>query len=242
MRVLTYNIHKGIGARDRRYRLERIIEVIERENPDLMCLQEVVRHAPRVKNHNQPRLLTSYFQPADNLFQMNVHYQRGGYGNLILSRWPFTSHHNISLRQRQKKPRGAQLTVVDSPEGPFHLVNLHLGLSDRERHWQMNQLLRHRLFQEAGDLPTMIAGDTNDWRNTLRKGDLAGHGFAAISTPVSRFRTFPAWLPIGSLDKCFIRGKIRIARAHVAGHRLARTASDHLPLVVDFHLTKTRAD
>ena len=35
MRMLSYNIHKGIGGRDRRYRLERIIRVIEDENPDL---------------------------------------------------------------------------------------------------------------------------------------------------------------------------------------------------------------
>ena len=41
MRLLSYNIHKGIGGRDRRYRLERIIQVIEHENPDLICLQEV---------------------------------------------------------------------------------------------------------------------------------------------------------------------------------------------------------
>ena len=33
MRLLSYNIHKGIGGRDRRYRLERIIQVIEDEQP-----------------------------------------------------------------------------------------------------------------------------------------------------------------------------------------------------------------
>ena len=32
MRLLSYNIHKGIGGRDRRYRLARVIEVIEEEN------------------------------------------------------------------------------------------------------------------------------------------------------------------------------------------------------------------
>ena len=47
MRLLTYNIHKGIGGRDRRYSLERIIDVIEAENPDLICLQEVDRHVRR---------------------------------------------------------------------------------------------------------------------------------------------------------------------------------------------------
>ena len=35
MRLLSYNIHKGIGGRDRRYNLERICQVIEALKPDL---------------------------------------------------------------------------------------------------------------------------------------------------------------------------------------------------------------
>ena len=55
MRLLSYNIHKGIGGRDRRYRLERIIGVIEEENPDLICLQEVDRNVRRSRFDDQPR-------------------------------------------------------------------------------------------------------------------------------------------------------------------------------------------
>ena len=57
MRVLSYNIHKGIGGRDRLYRIERIIRVIAEQEPDLRIaltaptgkaaarLQESVREA-----------------------------------------------------------------------------------------------------------------------------------------------------------------------------------------------------
>ena len=48
MRLLSYNIHKGIGGRDRRYDIQRVIEVIEEENPDLICLQEVDHHVRRI--------------------------------------------------------------------------------------------------------------------------------------------------------------------------------------------------
>ena len=41
MRLLSYNIHKGIGGRDRRYCIDRVLEVIGHERPDLICLQEV---------------------------------------------------------------------------------------------------------------------------------------------------------------------------------------------------------
>ena len=53
MRLLSYNIHKGIGGRDRRYDLQRIIDVIEEENPDLICLQEVDHNVRRSRFHDQ---------------------------------------------------------------------------------------------------------------------------------------------------------------------------------------------
>ncbi len=236
MRLLSYNIHKGVGGRDRRYRPERIIAVIERENPDLICLQEVVRHARRARNHDQPQMMAKYFCAQDWLYQMNVHYQQGGYGNLFLSRWPVVRHHQITLRQKQKKPRGAQLAVVDSPEGLLHIAHFHLGLAERERHWQIAHLLSHRLYLESANLPTLLVGDTNDWRNTLKNQKLATQGFRSLAHPASRFRTFPAWLPVGSLDKAYARNDITVRHIRVVRTRLAKQASDHLPLVVDFHL------
>src|ERR1700676_5178965 len=137
MRLLSYNIHKGIGGRDRRYELQRVIDVIETENPDLACLQEVDRRVLRSRYDDQPRLLADYFKSAGHLFQPNVHLSSGAYGNLILSRWKLLSKHQISLRLNVKKPRGAQLAVVETPEGPLHLVHFHLGLGHRERHWQI---------------------------------------------------------------------------------------------------------
>ncbi len=236
MRLLTYNIHKGIGGRDRRYRLQRIIAAIEDENPDVICLQEVDRNVRRSRFHDQPSLLAEHFNAAAKLFQLNVHLKTGGYGNLILSRWPLVEKHQVSLRLRQKKPRGAQLAVIDSPEGQFHLVNWHLGLAERERHWQVDHLLTHQLFCGCAELPTIIAGDTNDWRNTLANGPFTSHGFYHITSPASRFRTFPAYMPVGSLDKVFFRGNIKLRRARAARSELTRKASDHLPIIVDFHL------
>ncbi|HID24031.1 MAG TPA: endonuclease [Planctomycetaceae bacterium] len=236
MRLLSYNIHKGIGGADRRYDLQRIIDVIESQNPDLICLQEVDRHVRRSRYHDQPRVLAEYFRPAASLYQMNVHLKSGGYGNLILSRWPLRSHHRISLTLRTRKPRGALLAVVDTPEGPLHLICWHLGLGQRERWWQVRRLLRHRCYREAAHLPTLIVGDFNDWRNVLANGHLADQEFQQITRPASRFRSFPAVLPVSSLDKAFARGPILVKRAHIVRSRLARQASDHLPLMIDFHL------
>jgi endonuclease/exonuclease/phosphatase family metal-dependent hydrolase len=242
MRVLSYNIHKGIGGRDRRYRLERIIEVIEDQNPDVICLQEVDRHVKRSRHEDQPRLLAEAFHATAHLFQLNVRLKSGGYGNLLLSRWPFREHHHISLRLRTKKPRGAQLAVIESQEGSFFLVHWHLGLSEQERHWQANHLLEHPLFRQSAHLPTLIIGDFNDWRNTLAKGPFADHGFRQLTAPRSKFLSFPAYFPVASIDKAYARGGIEARQVRIAHSRLARDASDHLPLVIDFHLVQAAVD
>jgi endonuclease/exonuclease/phosphatase family metal-dependent hydrolase len=236
MRLLSYNIHKGIGGRDRRYRLERIIQVIEDQNPDVICLQEVDRNVARTHHDDQPRYFLEAFCTAAHLYQLNVKLRSGGYGNLVLSRWPLQAHHQVSLRLKQRKPRGAQMAVIDSPEGALHLVHWHLGLAEHERHWQVQHLLEHHLFRQQAHLPTLIVGDFNDWRNTLAKGPFSVHGFHQLTAPRSRFLSFPAYWPVTALDKAFARGPLAIRHVRIAHSKLARDASDHLPLVIDFHL------
>ena len=235
MRLLSWNIHKGIGVRDRRYSLGRIIDCIEAENPDIICLQEVDRLVRRSRFDDQPRLLARVLR-QHAVFQANVAVGDGSYGNLVLSRWPVSGRHRLSLRQGARKPRGAQLLVVDSPEGPLHLVHTHLGLAESERHWQVGRLLGHMLFRSADRHPTLIVGDFNDWRDSLASAALAANGFRQVTSPRSRFRTFPAWLAVGALDKAFVRGPIDVGHARVVRTSLAKAASDHLPLVIDFHL------
>jgi endonuclease/exonuclease/phosphatase family metal-dependent hydrolase len=236
MRVLSYNIHKGIGSRDRRYRFGRILAVIEEENPDIVCLQEVDRNVRRSRYHDQPQLLADYFGHLGRLYQVNVRLREGGYGNLLLSRWPLRTHHQISIRHQDRKPRGAQLAVIETPEGLLHVVHWHLGLVERERRWQVAHVMSHSLFRESEQLPTLVIGDSNDWRNRLAELLFEPRGFQQVTAPISRFRTFPSYLAMGSLDKAFVRGPIVVRHVRVVRTKLARSASDHLPLVVDFHL------
>ena len=268
VRALSYNIHKGIGGRDRRYRLDRVKAVIDAADPDVLCLQEVDRNVRRSRFDDQPRLLAEWFlgrrlppvgpHPGSEaagtgtgsaggaVFQLTLPLttgrtlpggpRRGGYGNLIVARRPILDAHLIDLRRGLRKRRGAIVVVLDTPAGPLRLVNWHLGLAERERHWQVRKLLRHGLFKTAGGvgpLPTLIIGDTNDWRGTLPRGALGEAGYRLATDPPKRFRTFPAWLPAAGLDKAFVKDlEVLDARAGV-GRGLAADASDHLPLVID---------
>jgi endonuclease/exonuclease/phosphatase family metal-dependent hydrolase len=128
------------------------------------------------------------------------------------------------------------MTIVNTPEGPLHLTNLHLGLVERERHWQTERLLNHPRFQGHADLPSLVVGDFNDWRNTLAEAQFAAHGFEQLTGPPKQFRSFPAFLPMLSLDKAFLRGGLRVRDTRLVRTWRAFWASDHLPLVIDFNL------
>ena len=79
MRLMTYNIHKGVGT-DRRYRLERVVAVIAAEAPDLICLQEVDRNCRRSRHDDQPALLAERLGAAAWEYQLNAPHGEGGYG------------------------------------------------------------------------------------------------------------------------------------------------------------------
>ena len=93
--------------------------MLEEEKADLICLQEVTRNARRTRLHDQPQLLADHLCLSNLYYQMNVHYRRktGGYGNLILSRWPFRLRYSGSLTLGQRIPRGFQVVVVATSQG-----------------------------------------------------------------------------------------------------------------------------
>jgi endonuclease/exonuclease/phosphatase family metal-dependent hydrolase len=100
--------------------------------------------------------------------------------------------------------------------------------------------LHHPLFQQASHLPTIITGDFNDWRNTLGRHAFHPQRFRQATDPIRQFRSFPAFLALASLDKAYYRGGVEVRQARVVQSRLARRASDHLPLVLELHLREER--
>lgn len=242
MRLLTYNIHKGIGGIDRRYRIERISTVIRHYAPDVVLLQEVDEDVPRSRRHRQFELLAQLLDYRHVAFGPNVRLKQGRYGNATLSHYPIVSSENHDITFPMKKARGALFTELNVPWRGHHLtvhvINLHLGLAGVERRWQVRKLLDISPLDHLDRRSRIvIGGDTNDWGGVLPNGRLSQEGFQCV-TGVRRhaLRTFPAWGPLGALDRIFLRGPISCRHSMRSRLELARQASDHLPVVVDLEL------
>lgn len=238
-RLMSYNIHKGIGGMDRRYDLGRIADTINYYEPDIVLLQEVDEGVPRSSHHRQVEMLAAATNLPCYAFQRNVQLRVGHYGNAILSRFPIHDTFDVDLTLPPKKRRGALVARWQIPVGDITksivLANVHLGLSGFERQLQLRRLLRQAHLESlCGNDPLVIAGDYNDVWSSLCRRVMFGHGFEAAGP---RIHTFPATLPLRPLDRVFYRGDLRPLRTFAGHTHTARRASDHLPLIVEFEFT-----
>ncbi len=241
VRVLTWNVHKGIGGLDRRYRPWRVTEVIRFHNPDIVLLQEVAESIPRFRHDRQTGSWAGVLGYPYLVFSPNVRLEEGRWGNAILSRYPILRTVHLDLSFPMKKRRGAVIADISVLAGRkrvhLHAVNVHLGLSGVERRWQIRRLLSSAPLAELKAASRIvIAGDMNDWTGVLagRRSPLRKAGFAsAWGRHHGSARSFPAWYPVVALDRVFLRGPVACRHAYCSSHSLARRASDHLPIVVD---------
>jgi len=244
-RILTYNIHRAIGV-DRRFRPERVARILTEHDPDLAVLQEVDEGAPRSRELDLARELAEHTGFPHVAVGHNVSLRKGRYGNATLSRYPIRSQRNIDLTVGFRKRRGCQHTGIELTGAGGRLLrlevfNLHLGLSARERRQQIGLILASREFAGLpGQAPCLVVGDFNDWRSLLRPVFTEQLGFRCATDrrgePARPIPTYPSFFPRGGLDRIYYRGSLRLLSARSCRSRLARVASDHLPVIADFLL------
>lgn len=245
-RVITYNIHRAIGL-DRRFRLDRIVDILADHDGDVVMLQEVDEGVPRSRRMNLAKSLADELDYPYYAMGHNVSLRKGRYGNATLSRYPITRERNIDLTVDERKRRGCQHTTIelggDAETGQsLEVFNLHLGLSARERQRQAGILARSRelVTLDAG-MPCLLGGDFNDWRSLLRAFFVEGMGFRCATDRDTDagphpIRTYPSFTPRGALDRIYYRGGLRLLSVNRCRHQSARIASDHLPVVAVFEL------
>ncbi|MDH3628607.1 MAG: endonuclease/exonuclease/phosphatase family protein [Acidobacteriota bacterium] len=245
LRVLTYNIHRAIGM-DRRFRPERIVRIVAHHDPDVVLLQEVDCGVPRSREMDMARELAVSLRFPHYVVGHNHVLRKGRYGNATLSRHPIEHERNIDLTVGAKKKRGCQHTRIrmDGDDGiPRHVdvFNLHLGLSARERTHQLGLLAESGEFAAVGhDGACLVGGDFNDWRSLLHPvltGKMAmASATSRADAPSRAVATYPSFSPTGGLDRIYFRGPLKSVSVTRCPLPISRIASDHLPILADFHL------
>ncbi|MDQ4136400.1 MAG: endonuclease/exonuclease/phosphatase family protein [Pseudomonadota bacterium] len=242
-RILTYNVHRCRGT-DRRLSPARIAEVIARCRPDIVALQELDVGRARTGGVDQAHAI-AHRLAMDFHFHSVLQLEEELYGDAILTALParlVKSGPLPGLRvARRLEPRGALWVAVDIGGTEVHIVNTHLSLIGRERVRQVAELLGPEWLGGIDPRePKMLIGDFNAVPRSAayRAITRALSDAQVIQRPRRRpQRTFPARLPTLRLDHVFVsRGSLRVTGVDVPRSALARVASDHLPLAVDFEV------
>ncbi|MGO4411232.1 MULTISPECIES: endonuclease/exonuclease/phosphatase family protein [unclassified Brevundimonas] len=238
-RLLTYNVHRCVGV-DRKLDVARIAAVIAGLEPDIVCLQELDVGRARTGGVDQAsaiaqRLSMSFrFHPA-----MKVEAEL--YGDAILTPHPERLIRAAALptlpNLRGLEPRGALWSAIEFNGVTLNVVNTHLGLVPREQRLQTAALVGPEwLGDPACTGPTILTGDFNAtsitrpyYALTRRLADAQRE--LGLKPSV---KTFPSSFPAIRIDHCFVSPEIRVTGVMTPLHPLARAASDHLPLVIDF--------
>ena len=269
IRVATYNIHKGVSSFRSTPRVLALKKAIVMFDADVVFLQEVQgRHdryqarygeKQRSPHHHWPEKAQHEFFAGESLhaaYGMNAVYDHGHHGNALLSCYPIANQHNHDVSDHAYEQRGILHCVLDTPAGQVHCYVVHLGLFEGSRRRQTDALINCVKESAADDEPVIIAGDFNDWRNTLSDclrlklgvvevfDELEGRGsrigdmvrnVAGRERRLVPARTFPAALPWFRLDRMYVRG-FKVEHAEVLhGPQWARL-SDHAPIVANLQL------
>ena len=230
LRVMSYNIHVGIGM-DKKLDLERIAEVINHENPDIVGLQEVDRGVKRTEGKDEIAELARLTR-MDFSFAHNLDYQGGQYGVAILSRHLIQrADHQKYENKRESERRGMLRVEIEFDRKKLNFATTHLDYQFEDgRLFETEQLLQ---LMDNVSGPLIVAGDFND--------EPSGSAYKLM---LSKFQdgwiqakakgeglTYPADKPVKRIDYIFVRAtdRIRVKKAWV----VQTLASDHLPLMAE---------
>ncbi len=241
----SYNMRKAVGT-DRRRDPRRILHILEEVNADIVALQEADRrtggrasavphelfeaHSPYrpvplgVRNRRVLDRMPKVSARVDEFLKVDTR-NIGWHGNAILVKNHVGILDVLALELPTLEPRGAVLAELLVDDRPIRVVGLHLDLSGLWRRRQMQAILA-AIRARPQPMPTVLLGDTNEWRaaaGCLR--DLDGDFQVAPTGP-----SFHARRPVAVLDRIIVDKTLRIEGAGVHHSEAARMASDHLPI------------
>ena len=235
LRVMSYNIHVGVGM-DKKLDLPRIAAVINGQRADLVGLQEVDRGVERTGRIDEIAELAKLTH-MDYAFAFNLKYQGGQYGVAILSRYPIRStDHRLYLNTREAERRGFIRAEVNIDGRLVNFVTTHLDYQYEDgRVFEAEQLLAG-LKDVKG--PLIVVGDFNDVP-TGGAYRLMNEQFADAwieSGASDQGLSYPADKPVKRIDYILFRqgDRIRAKKAWI----VSTLASDHVPVVADLVIGK----
>jgi len=234
IRIMQYNIHYGVGM-DGVYDIDRIVEVINKLNADVIILNEV--------DNNYSDRSGYMFMAREIAEKLNMNYVHASsiilppnknsegrdreVGNSFLTGFKLDSLATHTFSKGDKYDRIITKVMVTLDDGrKLYVAGTHLGLIPENRVIEVNEALD--FLSDVENEPLILAGDLN-----------AEPGVEEINILLTKYKdafadnpllTFPADSTVKRIDYIFGSDKI-VFRDNASV--FPTLASDHLPIIVD---------
>lgn len=249
IKILCYNIHYGVGM-DSQKDLQRIADVINKLNPDIVGLQEV-SDSSMTAILGELTKMNAVFGPSmeketPNLYlllDIPVPQSQLFYGDAILSKHPFEYVGNLSIPSASSSRYEAMcadvnLSSIYGEDTPVRFVNTHFDyletIGSKVARKGAAEVIETAFFDGSNSLPAILTGDLNATPHSEPIELLQTKGWVT-NTSDKNLLTVPSVKPKKQIDYVMVRPKQkwRIIDVKVIDEPLA---SDHLPILMTLEL------
>jgi endonuclease/exonuclease/phosphatase family metal-dependent hydrolase len=230
LRLLSYNIHAGIGT-DKKFDLERIAAVIKSTKPHVVALQEVDKETQRSRGIDIAKKLGE-LTGMKHIFGASIPFGGGEYGNAILTTLEIKDTETIAIPEIVAvEQRSVLATNLAFKGSTIQILATHLCHREDRNRVAAAEFIVTR--QAPAHTTTFVIGDLNALPESKPLQILAGAGWQNPSK--SPVLTFPSAEPKRQIDYVLCRPadskKIVATEIRVIDEKVA---SDHRPLLVVF--------
>jgi endonuclease/exonuclease/phosphatase family metal-dependent hydrolase len=239
LKVLSYNIHKGLNWGSGKVVIKQIKSAIKNSKADIVFLQEIVgehklfekKYSHWPKGHQLEYLADEIW--SEYAYAKNAVFNHGHYGNAILSKYPIIQWSQQNISTNRFEQRGILHCTIDvGGDYQLHAYCLHLDLTHTGRKKQY-KIIEDRILQDVKNSdPVIVAGDFNDWNK---------QGHVTFEKKLNMFevfkdlygdyaKTFPAKFPLLKLDRIYTKN-LKIEHGEICENLPWKNLSDHLPLL-----------
>ncbi len=269
LRIATFNIAHGRGIAKSNWqtgekeehveRLKRIAGLIEKENLDVVVLNEVDLCSVWTGYVNQAEVIArearfTFMVELCNI-DMALPFVSVRFGSAVISHYPVQKAELVSLPGYSTLENifaghkdGVVCTINLPDGGSFRLMALHL--EHRSELTRVNCVDRIMEVQKASSLPLVVAGDLNSTPVDFPCATLDESGWTAVSllldgkvfqtlpagSPKSEDFTFPSTSPRSVIDWILVPREWKIISKAVIGTPAGEHLSDHNAVVMEVKL------
>ncbi|MGN1032343.1 MAG: endonuclease/exonuclease/phosphatase family protein [Intestinibacter sp.] len=214
IKIISYNIHSGTD-RNMIPTLFDTINFLKKSKADIICLQEVNESSKvgfQVSSLKEELNMYSHFGA-------NVVNNNANYGLATYTKYKIIDKKHVYLSST-KEQRGFLHTTVKVKNKNLNIINVHLGLDDKERKKQVEELKSYITSLKKDYF--IILGDFNEGNISFNDEIIID---VAEELNKSNILTFS--MGLDRIDYMFVSNNIKIESYEV----LIKNMSDHYPIV-----------